>query len=89
MNNMLRNIKISKKISYSLVIMLTIPLLLSYLSLQAIEKINHGGTEIHDNYLMSIINLTELRKNTYEEYVWLKVILSLPMIRRCRKLKTT
>lgn len=67
-----RNLKISRKIPLSIAIFIALPMILSVISMRMSGKINAGGQEIYDNYFISVVNLTDARKQVYEELVWLK-----------------
>ena len=67
-----RNIKISQKIPVAIAIFVIIPIILSIIALRSASTINSGGQEIYDNYFVSVVNLTDARKYTYEEFIWLK-----------------
>lgn len=69
---MFREFKIAKKIPAAVAVFVLIPVFLVMLALSSASDINEGSQEIHDNYLVSIINLTDARKHIYEEFVWLK-----------------
>lgn len=69
---MFRDFKIAKKIPAAVAVFVLIPVILAVLALNSASDINEGSQEIHDNYLVSIINLTDARKYIYEEFVWLK-----------------
>lgn len=72
MTSFFRTIKISKKVPMAVIAMIAIPILLSVIFIRASSGINDGGKEIYDNYFVSVVNLTDARKYTYEEFVWLK-----------------
>ena len=67
-----RTIKISQKIPVAIGIFVIIPIILSIIALRSASTINSGGQEIYDNYFVSVVNLTDARKYTYEEFIWLK-----------------
>lgn len=69
---MFRDFKIAKKIPAAVAVFVLIPFFLALLAISSASDINEGSREIHDNYLVSIINLTDARKHIYEEFVWLK-----------------
>lgn len=69
---MFRNVKIAKKIPIAIAVFIIIPIVITIIALNSARTINQGGIEIHDNYLPSIIHLTEARKQVYEEFIWLK-----------------
>ncbi|REL36190.1 methyl-accepting chemotaxis protein [Thalassotalea euphylliae] len=72
MITLLRNLKISQKIPLAIIIFIVIPVLMLLMALRSAGSINEGGQEIYDNYFVSVVNLTDARKHTYEEFVWLK-----------------
>jgi len=69
---MFRTLKISKKIPLAIAVFIAMPVILSIISMNMSGKINAGGQEIYDNYFISVVNLTDARKQVYEELVWLK-----------------
>ena len=69
---MFRTVKISQKIPVIVITFVVLPILITLIAINSANKINQGGQEIHDNYLVSIVNLTDTRKHLFEEFVWLK-----------------
>lgn len=72
MLDMFRTIKISQKIPVAIGIFVIIPIIISIIALRSASTINTGGQEIYDNYFISVVNLTDARKYTYEEFIWMK-----------------
>lgn len=70
--NLLRTIKISHKIPIAITLFIILPLVISYIAIKSTSSINEGGQVIYDNYFVSVVNLTDVRKNLYQEYVLLK-----------------
>jgi len=69
---LLRAVKISHKIPIAIILFIILPLVISYIAIQSTASINKGGQVIYDNYFVSVVNLTDVRKYLYKEYVLLK-----------------
>jgi len=72
MSKLLRTIKISHKIPIAIAIFIALPLLISFIALKSTTAINNGGQAIYENYFVSVVNLADVRKSLYLEYVLLK-----------------
>ncbi|WP_419812030.1 methyl-accepting chemotaxis protein [Bacterioplanoides sp.] len=70
--SMLRNIKISQKIPGAIAIFVFLPVIIAYLAFSSNSTLNQGSQEIYNNYFTSVVNLTDIRKLSYEEFVWMK-----------------
>lgn len=70
--SILRNIKISQKIPGAIAIFILLPVIIAYQAFNAKSTLQKGSQEIYDNYFTSVVNLTDIRKLSYEEFVWMK-----------------
>ncbi len=68
----LRKFKISIKIPIAISIFGIALLVLTLISINSMSGINAGGQVIYDNYFSSVIDLTEIRKQSYEKLLWIK-----------------
>jgi methyl-accepting chemotaxis protein len=72
MTTFFRQFKISHKIPVAIAAFVLFPMVLVGIALNATNDINMGGKEIYDNYFVSMTNLTDARKFTYDEFLALE-----------------